>query len=178
MATSFRTAIKKLLKAADQAKTPDAKGKACEDLAGYLFESIPGISISHRNALNVFESEEIDVAFWNEQHPKGLKSLDATLLIECKNWSTTVGSPEVTSFITKLRNRSLDFGILIAAKGITGNPADGDRAHHQVSLALSQKIRLIVITRKEIENLKSAAELVVLIKTKVCQLIVSGTVWP
>src|SRR5262249_51249794 len=98
MAIPFRTAIKKLLKAADQAKTQAAKGRAFEDLACYLFESIPGISISHRNALNVFESEEIDVAFWNEQHPKGLKSLDATLLIECKNWSTTVGSPEVHEF--------------------------------------------------------------------------------
>jgi hypothetical protein len=137
MATSFRAAIKKLLKATDQAKTQDAKGKAFEDLACYLFESIPGISISHRNALNVFESEEIDIAFWNEQHPMGLKSLDATLLIECKNWSTPVGSPDVTSFLAKLRNRSLDFGILVAARGITGNPEDSTRAHHQVSLALS-----------------------------------------
>jgi hypothetical protein len=142
-----------------------------------LFEQIPGISISHRNALNYFESEEIDVAFWNEQDSKGLKSFNAFLLVECKNWSTTVGSAEVTSFISKFRNRGLDFGILIAANGITGNPEDGDRAHHQVSLALASKIQLIVITRKEIEALKSADELVTLVKTKVCQLIASGRVW-
>src|SRR5262249_32715298 len=101
MAASFQAAIKKLLKAADQAKTPAAKGKAFEDLACYLFESIPGIPISHRNVLNVFESEEIDVAFWNEQHPKGLKSWDETLLIECKIGSRPVGSREITIFITK-----------------------------------------------------------------------------
>jgi len=71
MAASFQAAIKKMLKAADQAKTPAAKGKAFEDLACYLFESIPGISISHRNALNIFESEEIDVAFWMSRIRRG-----------------------------------------------------------------------------------------------------------
>jgi predicted helicase len=178
MAAAFQAAIKKMLKAADQAKTPAAKGKAFEDLACYLFESIPGVSVSHQNALNVFESEEIDVAFWNEQDPKGLKWLEAFLLVECKNWSTAVGSAEVITFIAKLRNRGLDFGILIATKGITGNPEDSNRAHHQVSLALSDKIQLIVITRGEIEGLKDSAELVRLIKRKVSQLIATGTVWP
>ncbi len=106
MAASFRAAVKRYLKAADQARTQAAKGKAFEELTCYLFGCIPGISIFRRNVLNYFESEEIDIAFWNEQDPKGLKSLDATLLVECKNWSTTVGSAEVTSFIAKLRKRS------------------------------------------------------------------------
>jgi hypothetical protein len=99
-------------------------------LACYLFESIPGISVLHRNALNVFGSEEIDVAFWNEQDPEGLKWLEAFLLVECKNWSAAVGSAEVITFLAKLRNRGLDFGIMIAAKGITGNPDDSNRAYH------------------------------------------------
>jgi hypothetical protein len=89
-----------------------------------------------------------------------------------------VGSAEVITFIAKLRNRGLDFGILIAAKGITGNPEDSNRAHHQASLALSKNIQLIVITRGEIEGLKDGAELVGLIKRKVSQLIATGTVWP
>jgi hypothetical protein len=77
MASSFQAAVKRYLKAADQARTRAAKGKAFEDLAGYLFGSFPGISISQRNAPNDFESEEIDIAFWNEQHPRGLKSSGA-----------------------------------------------------------------------------------------------------
>jgi hypothetical protein len=178
MPLPFRNAIKNFLKAADHATTQDAKGKAFEDLACYLFESIPGISVSHRNALNVFESEEIDVAFWNEQDPRGLKWLKAFLLVECKNWSAAVGSAEVITFIAKLRNRGLDFGILIAANGITGSSEEGNRAHHQVSLALSEKIQIIVITRIEIEGLKDGAELVGLIKKKVSQLLATGTLWP
>jgi predicted helicase len=178
MAAYSQAAIKKFLKTADQASTNAAKGKAFEDLACYLFEKIPGITITHRNAPNAFESEEIDIALWNEQHPKGLKSFNAFLLIECKNWSVPVGSADVATFITKLGHRGLDFGILIAARGITGNAEDSNRAHHQVSIALSNKIQLIVLTRDEIEKLKASEELVALIKTKVCQLIASGTVWP
>jgi hypothetical protein len=45
-------------------------------------------------------------------------------------------------------------------------------------VALSQKIRLLVITREEIEGTDNGPELVELITTKVCQLIITGSVWP
>ena len=163
---------------ADAATTKHEKGKALEDLVCYLFEKVPGMSITQRNVKNAFESEEIDVAFFNEQHPAGLKFLSNFLLVECKNWSGTVGSKEVGWFAWKIETRSLDFGILIAANGITGSEEDGKQAHDTASKYLAKGIRLVVITRQEIEHLKTSNDLVTLIKTKVCQLIVSGTVWP
>jgi hypothetical protein len=154
------------------------KGKALEDLTCYLFEKIPGVSLSQRNVLNRFDSEELDVAFWNEQYPRGLKSFNAIILVECKNWSTPVGSSELTSFIAKIENRALDFGILIAASGITGRANDSRQAHQIASMALARGVRLVVITRTEIEALRTSEELVTKIKKKLCQLVVSGTVWP
>ncbi|MCI0461055.1 MAG: restriction endonuclease [Gemmataceae bacterium] len=169
--------IKQFLKAADTATTNPVKGKAFEDLICYLFEKIPGVILPQRDVRNTFASEEIDVAFYNEQDPKGLKAFNPFLLIECKNWSATVGSAEVGSFISKIRNRGLDFGILVAAQGITGSAADGKQAHHQATLALKDKIQIVVLTRLDLQALKTTEELVTLIKTKVCQLIASGTVW-
>ncbi len=174
---SLRT-IRQHFRRADRATTTADKGKALEDLACYLFEKVPGLSLSQRNVKNVYDTEEIDVSFWNEQYPSGLKSLDAVLLVECKNWSNPVGSIEVNWFLTKIQNRSLDFGILIAANGITGNTADKKEAHDVVSKALARGIRMVLLTRDEIENLKSSGELVTLIKQKICQLVVTGTVWP
>lgn len=178
MADSLQVAIKKLLKVADRARTQAARGKAFEDLACLIFESIQGVSVTHRNALDYFDSEEIDVALYNDQHPRGLKTFAPFLLVECKNWSKPVGSAEVNTFVTKLRHRGLDFGILIAANGITGSPEDGKNAHQAVTCALIEKIRLIVITRAEIEALRAGDALVSLIKAKVGQLIVTGTIWP
>jgi hypothetical protein len=76
---------------------PTVRAKLFEDLTCYVFDKIPDIAISQRNVLNTVESEEIDVVFWNEHHSRGLKSLEAYLLVECKNWSSAVGSAEVTT---------------------------------------------------------------------------------
>src|SRR5262245_12631213 len=160
-----RARIRRILRDADAATTNEAKGRLFEDLVCYLFGKIPGITVSQRDVLNRFESEEVDVAFWNEQERKGLKSFHHCILVECKNWSAPVGCAAVRDFLGKLRNRGLDFGILIAAGGVTGSPEDGKAAHHEVAVALAQKIQLIVITRAEIEALRSSEELVTTIKT-------------
>jgi hypothetical protein len=178
MTAYSQATIRQHLEDADVAATAAAKGKAFEELACYLFSMIPGLEISARNQMNEFSTEEIDVAFWNEQHPSGLKSLDAVILVECKNWSKPVGSIEVNWFITKIENRGLDFGILIAASGITGNAEDKRAAHDVVSKALARGVRLILFTRHEIEQLTTSEGLVASIKTKVCQLTVTGSVWP
>lgn len=157
----------------DRAKTSTEQGKVLEDLACYLFGKIPGLRLSERDVKNRFESEEIDVAFWNEQLPSGLKSLHFIILIECKNWSRPVTSSEVSWFLTKIENRALDFGILIAPKGITGDLREKRDAHDIVSKALAKGIRMIVITREEIERLRASEELVELVKRKRCQLTVT-----
>src|SRR5258708_29586173 len=97
-----KTVIQGLLAAADGAATNDAKGKALEDLACYLFGQIPGVSITERNPLNAFATEEIDVALWNEQDPAGLKAFNAGILVECKFWSKPVGSEQVAGFLKNI----------------------------------------------------------------------------
>jgi hypothetical protein len=151
------------------------KGRALEDLVCYLFGQVPGITVSKRNELNEFESEEIDVAFWNMKHNKGLYFLPDVIIVECKNWSSAVGSDEVSWFDSKLRRRrAFSYGILVAANGITGNPRDKSRAHDVISNALSEGRQIVVITRAEIDALSDSSELVELIKEKICELAVSG----
>jgi hypothetical protein len=162
----------------DAATTTAAKGKELEDVVCYLFEKVPGLSISQRNEKNAFDNEEIDVAFFNDQSPAGLKFLNLLFLVECKNWSKPVGSIEMAWFAWKIESRSLDFGILVAANGVTGSAEDGKEVHDIASKALAKGIWLIVITRDEIMAMQTSKNLVKLIKQKLCQLVVSGTVWP
>lgn len=100
------------------------QGHALEDLICYVFTQVPGISITRRNEFNVFQTEEIDIALWNDATADGLFFLPNILLVECKNWSKSVGSSEVSWFDTKLRNRGLNYGILIATNGITGDASE------------------------------------------------------
>lgn len=175
MARISQQRVQQFLSIGDNAQTTAQKGRALEDLVCYIFEKIPGISVTKRNTLNQFQSEEIDIAFWNRRNENGLYFLQNIILVECKNWSQPLGSTEVGWFDTKLRRRAQPFGILVAANGITGNAVDKTAAHDVISAALSEGRQFVVITRQEIENLTLSAGLVELIQSKLCELAVSGT---
>ena len=126
--------------------------------------------------MNPFHTEEIDVALWNDGHPDGLFFLPNIILVESKNWSKSVGSAEVNWFDTKLRNRGLNFGVLVATNGITGNAEDLTAAHSIVAAALREGRRLVVVRTQELLALGDSLEFVRLIKEKLCDLAVRGTV--
>lgn len=98
------------------------------------------------------------------------------ILVECKNWEAPVGSEHVSWFDTKIRNRGLEFGILVAANGITGDPSRLTDAHSIIARALQEGRRMLVITRDELLRLRDSSELVLVIKEKLCELAVSGTI--
>jgi hypothetical protein len=167
--------IKAFLKTWDTAATKAARGKAFEELACYLFEKVPGIRITSRNEKNTFATEEIDVACCNDQHPKGLRQLNAFFLVECKGWTEPVNSEQVAWFLTKIEHRGVDFGVLLAANGITGVAQHLTASNFLVAMALAlRKIRMLIITRTEIETLASGEELAALIIAKVTQIHSSG----
>ena len=82
----------------------------------------------------------------------------------------------VNWFDSKLRNRGLDFGLLVATNAFTGNPDDLTAAHSIVAAALREGRRLVVIQTQELLTLTDSALLVHLIKEKLCDLAVRGTV--
>jgi hypothetical protein len=157
-------------------QTTAVQGRALEDMICYVMGQVPGVAITHRNALNAFETEEIDVAVWNDGNVDGFFFLPNIVLVECKNWSNRVGSAELNWFDTKLRNRGLAYGILVTTLGITGQAADMTAAHKIVGDALSEGRRLIVITVDELLDVGTTETLVSLIKLKLCDLAVKGTV--
>lgn len=157
------------------AATNAARGKAFEELACYLFSNIPGVTITSRNEMNTFATEEIDVACYNIQDPAGLRSLNPFFLVECKGWTNPVSSVEVSWFLNKIEHRGLDFGVLFAANGITGVAEHLTAANSVVAFALAaKKIRMVIITRAEIEMLTSGEQPAQKIIEKVTQLHASG----
>ena len=168
--------LQEFLAAGAAGATTTDQGRALEDLICYLFGLVPGIAITRRNEMNVFNTEEIDVALWNDVDPAGFSFLPNIILVECKNWSTRVGSGEVNWFDSKLRSRGLDFGILVSRLGITGDPADLTAAHAVIAAALRERRRLVIIRTDELLALNDTTELAHLIKEKLCELAVKGAI--
>lgn len=125
--------------------------------------------------MNTFATEEIDVACKNDNDPAGLAGLADFFLVECKGWRDAVNSEQVSWFLTKIRHRGVRFGILIAANGITGDPEHLSRANFLVGVEMATfGIRMVIVTREEIEKLTSGEDLAKLIIQKVCTLHASG----
>jgi hypothetical protein len=98
------------------------------------------------------------------------------ILVECKNWSSTVGASVLDNFINKVRRRSLKTGIFVAANGVTGGFVKGDGnepgAVGILTSALQDGIRIIVITMNDIRAITSLDDIRVLIKKRYCGLYV------
>lgn len=150
----------------DNMLTNSERGKALETLVSDLFMAIPGLEYEQRNRLAMFGAQEIDIAVWNDQLRTGLYGFDQMFLIECKNWSSPVGSLEVAWFDTKLRMRGLDFGVLVAMNGITGNEHARTSAQAILASALREKRSIVVITRSDLESLVETDDLVEMLKIK------------
>ena len=162
----------------DNSNTATKKGRSLEDLICYIFGKVPGITITYRNKLNTFNSEEIDIAMWNSKFQGILDFLPNIILVEAKNWSRPVSSIEVAWFDRKLRSRGLDFGILVAVNGITGNSQEHTSAHQIIAQSLVEHRHMIVFTADDIKSFSNTKNLVDLIKLKFCELAVTGTLFP
>jgi len=167
--------ISTLLEEMDTAPTTTARGRALEELIAHMFAACHGVRHYRNNTLNQAGSAEIDVCFWNSRSPGFLDFLPAILVVECKNVSHRIGSAEIGTFINKLANMRLEYGIFVAAQGITGTPENLRAAHDTIRTAAQvQKIKLIVLTRDELVAIREATDLVVLIQNKLLDLTVGA----
>ncbi|AOV92374.1 restriction endonuclease [Vibrio parahaemolyticus] len=176
MAVLSQTRMRGYIRQGQVATTTKGKGDAFEELLSYAIGKVSGISVTRRNVLNDANSEEVDIAFFNEQKQNGFFFLPNFILAECKNWSKPLGSIEVNWFDTKLKNRGLTFGILFAANGISGDAVERTAARDVISNSLKEGRDIVVITEDELLDLANTDELCNMIKEKICDLKVSGTV--
>jgi Cdc6-like AAA superfamily ATPase len=174
MAVIDQTVVTDYINAGAAAKTTTAKGRALEDLICYVFELVPGITMTQRNTKNVFLTEEIDVAFFNNGPADGFIALPNIIFIEAKNWSSKLGSSEVSWFNAKVESRGMSFGIMITPLGITGNQNQKTGAYKIISDALRAGRRLVVIRLDELQALTDTTQLVELVKRKILELVLKG----
>lgn len=171
MAQISQSRIAELLHLCDHGSSNTIRGKACEDLICYLFSKIPGLAVTARDTLDYANSQEIDIAFWNDK----LHFMPPVIIIECKNWASHVGSREIREFESKLRDRGLLFGIFVAINGITGNHTDLTSAHSVIAGALRDERRILVFTRDDIISIVTSADIIETIRRKLCELAVNRT---
>ncbi len=155
-----------LLQAADAGTNAD-KGIALEQVVKDTFCLLEGVGHLYSNVIDADGAAEFDILLYNQRHPTGLPFLPDNILIECKNWASPVGAAVIRAFTSKLCQCKLDFGILVASNGITGNQDDATagRAHLQREFD-RVGLRVLVLDRHELEACTSTEELGQLLRRK------------
>ncbi|WP_158587853.1 restriction endonuclease [Actinomadura logoneensis] len=150
------------------------RGRAFEELFCYLLDQVPGLR-TRRNALNHYNSEEIDIAVANTRMSNGLACFPHLFLVECKNWSNPVDSSTIAEFIDKLENRRIELGVLVVANGVTGDPETLKSAYHKAAMAQSRGHRLIVLSLDDLLKASTTREFTELLVDRLLGVVVSGT---
>lgn len=107
-----------LLDAMRAATTSAEKGRTLEDLVESLLRTVPGFVVVERiRGLD----EEFDLVIRNESDNPFWRQEGQYMLVECKNWSSTVGPKELDRFVNKLERRHgrARLGFFVAANGFT-----------------------------------------------------------
>lgn len=162
---------RQLAQACFTASNNDERGKTLEDFLEYTFSTFPGIQVLARDAR--MGSQELDLIMWNDRLSDFFDTAGSELIVEAKNWNSTVGSAEVAWFLEKMRQRHVTHGFLVTRSGVTGECRDGrDGALDYLFTALRDGLRPVVLTLDEMMPLTCHAELTQLFKLKVCRLFV------
>lgn len=175
MSELFQLRVRAYLRRGEQACFPHQRGRFYENLLAHLIEAVPGCEVE-RNSLNHYGTEEVDITVSNLRLPGGLGLLPEMFLVECKNWSDPVDSTTLGYFVNVLADRGCELGVLAAAKGITGSAAHRDRAYAIGQAALVRRIRVLVITDRDLLGLKEPSDFPALLHRRNRQLTADGTI--
>ncbi len=152
----------------DDAISNQEKGRSLENLIEYLMQSIPGVRVIGKDA-NCGD-EELDLILFNSQTHPNLKPWSSIILIECKNWSNAIDGHEISWFLRKMEERKVENGIFVAVNGVTGDFRGNRGGKRFIIDALSRRIRVIVLTREDLDRITSVNDLCEILLDKYCKL--------
>lgn len=150
-----RTRVGNALGRLELASDAQAKGEALESLMAAAFSIKPQLQVVERTYST--GDEEIDLVVKNNIARPFWQGLGSPLLfVECKNWASPVGAPEVRNFEVKLQNHVplARVGILVAPGGFTSEAINAIKRSSRDSYALA------LVNRDDLEQLARGGETV------------------
>jgi len=162
MTTLDPRTVRRMLASAAKATTADGRGKKYERLLEYVFSSVDG-SLVVADERNYFGAEQVDLGVSNGGAFPGLPE---QFLVECKNYAEPLDSKSVGYFLFICLSRGAELAIVAAADGLTGNAAESTYAHSLALAASANGCRLVVITTADLLSLRSASDLVMMLRRR------------
>jgi hypothetical protein len=117
--TTIRRIFTVFIEKAEKAQTNHAKKLTYEYLAIFLIGAVEGLTVIGHDERGA--SEEIDLWVANDSKDSFWQRIGNIFIIECKNWGSPVGAPEVRNLTSVMHDKNINFSILMSKNGITGD---------------------------------------------------------
>ncbi len=131
------------------------KGERLETIASYLFSLLSGC-VLQKNVHDLAGASEHDLVVSNMSSASSLIGdvFGRDFLIECKNWNRTVGVKDVGYFLFRMGLTHRRFGVIIAARNITGRSTSDTHARAVVRRAFHEHgSACVVVSMTDLEEL-------------------------
>jgi hypothetical protein len=147
-----QSTIVTLIESVENDGTNEQKGSSLEELAQFLFESVPPLRCKYRNLIT--RSSEIDLVIEYDRS-KGVvpvfEEWGRYCLVECKNWSKPVGAQVIRDFVGKLHDSKVRLGVILSKNGITGVDRGSDAVRTIYNKFQSENLLLLVFSIADLQ---------------------------
>lgn len=113
--------LENAINAVDQASTTQEKGDTFEELADLLFGAIPFLRVRGKKELTKTSEIDLVVEYTGYSERTIFNNWSDLILVECKNWSGSVGAPQIRDFRGKMNDLKVNLGVLFARNGVSGD---------------------------------------------------------
>lgn len=132
------------LDSVDEAESTQEKGDTFEMLAELLFGAIPFLRVRQRKELTKTSEIDLVVEYTGYSEKTIFDNQSDYILVECKNWSGSVGAPQVRDFRGKMGDLKVDTGVIFARNGVSGDKnSDAHRLIHDSQKQYDQMILVV-----------------------------------
>lgn len=152
---------------------PQEKGKRLETLIATIFSDVDGLHFQGANLKNFYQTEEIDLLFWNDQERQSVHFLDCPLIVECKSSTVPLSGRDLRYFTTTLGDKGRRNGVLVALSGVAGNEKAATAGFFHMTVAMTTGVSLLLVTRDDLLSLTSGQDLVALLRRRLLALVTS-----
>jgi Restriction endonuclease len=111
--------LKIFIDKADSANSNAEKKFTYEYLAMFLIGAIEGLAVISHDLRS--PAEEVDLLIANESKENLWISIGNPFIVECKNWTSSVGVPQVRNLLGVMDSKNIGSAILLCKNGITGD---------------------------------------------------------
>ncbi|NHN63674.1 restriction endonuclease [Haloarcula sp. JP-Z28] len=145
--------LRDLYDSANTVDNPQQKGDLLEQFAELLFKRY----ISETEVLRVNSetgSEEFDLVLRNNQESDPWENLSSIIMVECKNWSGSVGANVIHTLNSKADTLGANCttGILLSWNGISGSEYE-DAAHQRIRELKQQGFEVLHFDKSSMESM-------------------------